>query len=153
MTWWAPGQVLGYAVAGGFSRYDAPLATAVAMLTSHGADHYVHVTPGTPALSLSGLFGVPDDQAAAAGLGDQLNPLTSAQTAHGLYETAGASWSWHPAWTADDGATVARVLDELQQALAWRRGMTHAYANGHQPGQTTALVQSRVAPLGMSLNG
>jgi hypothetical protein len=119
MTWWPPLDVLGFALSAGWSNDDAKRAATVALVASQGADHHTYDPACGPGFVQRGLWSISAAQVDSVGGGDQLHPLTSAQTARALWLDCGRKWSWHPVVAGDGGALVWRTLDALNLDNLW----------------------------------
>lgn len=121
MTWWAPLEVLGFALKGGFTATQAKQATAIALAASGGADHYQWAPPGSPGTDVRGLWGITAHRYDPDELPDLFSPVSSAQAVCNLWARYGRSWSFHYAYNVDGGKYVRDVLAQLEQGKNWKR--------------------------------
>jgi hypothetical protein len=124
MTWWGPLQVLTYAQRAGWGGRDAKVATAVALVTSEGADHFHWTHDTTPDVDQRGLWGLD-----VARIGDEdahqlYDPMMNAALAYRLWCHYGASWEWHQSYQSTRGTAVRAMLGYLDQGKNWRVGPT-----------------------------
>ena len=119
MTWWSPMEVRGFVRAAGWDREPARIATAIALASSGGADHYHWNSVDAPGLDHRGLFALELSRTDPDSPESLWDPHTNCEWAHALWAHYGRSWHWHPVWENDRGAIVRATLSALDESKNW----------------------------------
>ena len=119
---WDALEITRFARGAGFARDDVVTATALALATSGGIDHY-EFAPGSPGVGrYVGLWGIDTDAWPVFADTDLFVPQHAATAAHALFELVGG-WEWSPTFMAGAhrahlAAAGVSITDELRVQVA-----------------------------------
>lgn len=116
---WPPARVAGFIRDAGWPEDQLATATAVALASSQGDDHFTWVVGDPPVIDERGLFAIDDVVDEVPADVDLFDPVANARFALLLWRRTGGDWSWNSAYRS---GAYRELGDVASAAVVTSRG-------------------------------